>query len=143
VNIREWSIFLQQIKDPNVNFAFTLGIWTPWQLQCLLKYGQSGTIFRTTTFGSNDLKFQLFIFVVLDKCKNDMPINWITMSCHKKLPYFIINHFIGISIPYYAQMERKLFPCWWCPQEHQDFILWHFIIFDILLKAKRNIHLHS
>jgi hypothetical protein len=38
------------------------------------KYGQSGTMFRTTTFGSNNLKFHLFILVMFDKCKNDMPI---------------------------------------------------------------------
>jgi hypothetical protein len=122
---------------------FTLGIRTPWQLQCLLKYGQSGKKFKTTTFGSNDLKFHLFILVVFDKRKNDMPIVWITTSCQNKITLFHNQLFYSISIPYYAQMERKLFPCWWCPQEHQDFVLWHFIIFDILLKGKRNIRLHS
>ncbi len=63
-----------------MDFPFTLQMQTPWQFQCMLKWGHNGTICMDTTLGTNNMKFHLFTLIVFDKCRNGVPIAWIITS---------------------------------------------------------------
>jgi hypothetical protein len=52
---------------------------TPWQFQCILKWGHNGTIFMVTTLGTNNMKFH-FTLIVFDECRNGVRIAWIITS---------------------------------------------------------------
>ncbi len=59
---------------------FTIGIQTLIQCQSMLSCGHNGVISMDATFGTNDMKFHLFILMGFDAHHVGVPLTWIITS---------------------------------------------------------------
>ncbi|XP_061346206.1 uncharacterized protein LOC133291878 isoform X2 [Gastrolobium bilobum] len=60
--------------------SFVLGIQTDWQLQQMLRYGNSSFISFHSTFGLKKLKYLVCSLLVFDSSQNAIPVAWIITS---------------------------------------------------------------
>ncbi len=74
--------FFQDVSEINkTQVPFTIGIQTPTQCESMLSYGHNGAISMDATFGTNDMKFHLFILMGrFDDHHTGVPLAWIITS---------------------------------------------------------------
>ncbi len=74
-------LFLQDVDEINgTQVPFTIGIQTPTQCESMLSYGHNGAISMNATFGTNDMKFHLFILMGFDDHRTSVLLAWIITS---------------------------------------------------------------
>ena len=55
-----------------------------WQFEAMLQWADHGAILMDATFGTNHMKFHLFILMEFDDFRNDVPIAWVITSRQKE-----------------------------------------------------------
>jgi len=74
--------YFQNVNEDNgIHVPFIIRIQTPFQLQAMVSLNDNGAISMDATFGTNDVKFHLFLLMVFDACRTRVPIAWIITSC--------------------------------------------------------------
>jgi len=63
-----------------IQASFTIGIQTLAQLESMLTWGHNETISMDATFGTNNVKFHLFILMVFDSHWTRILVAWIVIS---------------------------------------------------------------
>ncbi len=67
--------FFQDVVEINeIQVLFTIGIQTSTQCESMLSYGHNGAISMDATFGTNDMKFHLFILMGFDNHRTSVPL---------------------------------------------------------------------
>ncbi len=73
--------FFQDVGEINrTQVPFTIGIQTPTQCESMLSYGHNDAISMDATFGTNDMKFQIFTLIGFDDHHMSIPLAWIITS---------------------------------------------------------------
>jgi len=89
ISFRTWAFnhpddvfYFQNVNEDNgIHVPFIIRIQTPFQLQAMVSLNDNGAISMDATFGTNDVKFHLFLLMVFDACRTRVPIAWIITSC--------------------------------------------------------------
>lgn len=66
--------FYEDFSDSN---PFTLGIQTEWQLQQMIRFGNSGMLASDSRFGTNKLQYPIHSLLVFNLDKKAIPVAWI------------------------------------------------------------------
>ncbi len=88
ISIQFWALqhledvfFFRDVGEINkIQVSFTIGIQTQIQCESMLSYGHNGAISMDATFGTNDMKFHLFILMRFDDHRTCVPLTRIITS---------------------------------------------------------------
>jgi hypothetical protein len=73
--------FFQDVGEINgTQIPFTIDIQTPTQCESMLSYGHNGAISMDATFGTNDMKFHLFMLMGFGDHRTSVPLTLIITS---------------------------------------------------------------
>ncbi|GLJ22487.1 hypothetical protein SUGI_0423400 [Cryptomeria japonica] len=77
--------------DGDGEVPFVLGIQLPEQLDWMLQYSHNNILAMASTFGTNAIKFQLYIMLVFDSKHMGEPVAWVIMSrsCAHDIAYWM------------------------------------------------------
>ena len=108
------DVFIGHEKNDIIDLPFILGIQIPWQKDMMLKYRYNGTITMDAIFKTNILKYSLFLLLVFDDWRNDIPVIWDFTS------RIIKEHLVMWLQPIRRNLQR----------DKEDFLLSCFIVDD-------------
>jgi hypothetical protein len=75
------TFYFQNVSEINgIHVPFTIVVQTPFQLQSMVSLGDNGAISMDVTFGTNYVKFHLFILLVFDAHHTKVLTAWIITS---------------------------------------------------------------
>jgi hypothetical protein len=73
--------YFQDVSEDNgIHVPFIIGIQTSSQLQAMVSLDDNGAMSMDAAFGTNDVKFHLFTFMVFDAHRTGVSVAWIITS---------------------------------------------------------------